>query len=142
MTTNKQDYAALSDRELTQAVAERQGWRELDWFGYEIELENGPYKKVFWEGTNPEIGEEHEQVPDYATDPAAALELLREMNEAAPHGGDRYTLGYDRFTKLYSVEAVSIFGKVDDVRFGGDVKPARACCLAWLMWRDEQVAAR
>lgn len=137
-TTPDTNYAALTDAELTRAVAERRGWRDLDPFGYEMMIGNRHHKKVFYEGTDPATGEAHEQVPDYATDPAAALDLLREMDES--------DTGYDEFCLTTNGDDWEVHSMIyeahdwDKRRWALAPTPARACCLAWLAWYNNHAA--
>lgn len=128
MVTNTPDTnAALTDADLTRAVAERQGWCDLEATTYWREDEHDTYEAELWRGTPPK-GEDGVFVPDYAADPAVALGLLREMNGFVL----RYYAGLLAWTvELYTDTGVAI-------EYGSAATPARAICLAWLAWRDEQ----
>lgn len=125
---NKTDYAGLTDAELTRAVAEKRGWHDLEPFGYEMMIGNRYHKKVFYEGTDPETGEAHEQVPDYPADVRVALRLLCEM--------DGFTIRYYIGIQEWAVEFYT--GKGIAIGYGNAPVPARAICIAWLAWKDEQ----
>lgn len=136
MTTNTPDtnYAALSDADLTRAVAERRGWTELEATTYWREDEHDTYKAELWLGTPPE-GRDELFVPDYATDPAAALPLLREMNNS--------NVGYGAFSLTPYGDDWEVRSMIyeaydwDERQWAVDQKPARAICLAWLAWKVE-----
>lgn len=139
MSTNTQDYAGLTDAELTRAVAEKRGWRDLEPFGYTMMIGNRYHKKVFYEGTEPTTSKTNELVPDYSADLAAALPLLREMNQ---DDDTLYALFYDHTLRQWGVlRAVHLDwneDSIDEAWCGGDTRDARAICLAWLAWKDER----
>ena len=131
MTTNPN--AALTNAELTRMVAERQGWQVLaeTYKGKSLYRWKSPDGKEARKGFNSADAAWHSviSITAYAGAADAALTLLREMNELDTWG-THYDLAYDRANKTWFI----------DSHMGGnqtaDPKPERACCLAWLAWKD------
>lgn len=71
-------------------------------------------------------------VPRWPFDPDAALELLREMNEALALGDYCYGVGYNPGGKVWCVMQT---GPMPDIY---DFAPtaAEAICRAWLAWHE------
>lgn len=136
------DYSGLSDDTLNRLVAERRGWtvRKVTWTpassldrGWCWILFNPDVKQAMhgsadyddaWHIPSNEPPGREVYLPHVATDPSAALELLKEMRQ------DWVTLSYT-FSSGEAIVNWPVKG-IDVVR---DV-PARAISEAWLHWTD------
>ena len=111
------NYEQMSNDELREEIADRLGWVNLDWDD----------NTLF--GDNPSGMHNPENTPNYPQDCNAALELLKDMPE--------YVLQWSAICWQWRVRPIA---GVMNYALAAHETPARAICIAWLLWQDAQEA--